>query len=561
MKFKFKIISFISSLILLSTISFTVFADNDFYNNYDTYDTITNSRLCGIPYFSANTNLGSFMPYIKNHLDGTTNRICQLFPVKYYNNSIYIPIISYQGIDVPYEFTIFSSSSFFYNNTTLYRYRAFSTVGLSPIIADNNLKYPTEYANAQSLTAYNDNDGHLYMGIRYSRRIVNGDYFYDTSEQVRQISKFAHINNMGVIDYVEGITLGDSIFSSGGDGLVWCAIFRDFTGTNYSSSFYDLPSLFQLFGNNTGFTNGNDGSTPVAVFPRYPSSAFDNSGFYYDDLSSVPLSFYVKDYGNKHKYSLQIRSTHIKSDRSTYGTDFGGSFLPSYTWVNDELLSPFSTASENVKNSKYLLSKWKSNSLMFDNIMTIHFPCLDFSRVDNGARATSCTFNLSSFTKSEDTQFFNFFVLDDITGDCIGSCAVVTSHGSAYVPSSYPVKTYSWSDDNFDSGLPTGNNFGGHNDYSGSSSSLCYSPTISSDGEALTGNSTYYDGSDFDYSDYNNGDINFNVDISSLSNTFGTALDSTRQFFTLCIGLIPPAIIAFIFGTLALIVILRILGR
>ena len=48
MKFKYKIISFFSVFVLLfSALSFTVFADNDFNNNYDTYDTITNGCLCG----------------------------------------------------------------------------------------------------------------------------------------------------------------------------------------------------------------------------------------------------------------------------------------------------------------------------------------------------------------------------------------------------------------------------------------------------------------------------------------------------------------------------------
>lgn len=560
------ILPFIISLSLFLTFTVTCFAFNDIID-YTTVKTITNSYLNGIPFFYSNTNFGTVSNYIYDILENNNNKYIHFIPVCYYNNKVYLPITKdYRNQDETYQYLLYNNGSkYTLNNSTYYGYSFVRLAGhgggLSTVIGKNNRLYGNEYSNADFLYCNLNSDNSLTFDIRYPMSLNNGTFTYGTATTFT-CKKFAYINDAGTIDYYEGYALGDNIFNT--SNIYWCCIVRDYSGGIPSTTkFLDLPTLFNLFNEHpTGITTDDYGKDPTAIFPRYPSQATDNSGFYYDDLSSVPLSFYVKDFGNKHKYSLQIRSTHIKSDQSTYRTDFGVQLdLPSYTWINQELLDSILTNVQNLPYSKNILSRWSSNKLIFDNIMTINFPCLDFSRVDNGARVTSCTFNLSSFIKAEDTQFFTFYVIDDISGDCVGSCAVLTSKGFGYVPTSYPVNTYSWNIDSFESDLPTGSNFIGHNDYRGSTNGLCYTPTISSDGDALTGNSKYYDGSDFDYTDYNNNDFNFNVDISSLTNTFGTALDSTRQFFSLCIGLIPPAIIAFIFGTLALIVLLRILGR
>ena len=549
------------------SLSFTIscFADNDFLD-YTTVKTPTNAYLNGIPFFNSNTKFGVVSNYIYDILENNSNKLIHFIPVCYFNNKVYLPVTNNPRNDEEtYQYLLYNNGSkYTSNNVTYYGYSYVRLAGHggggSTAIGKNSRLFSEQYTNADFLYCNKNTDDSLTFDIKYPNGCNNGTISYGISTSFT-CKKFAYVNDTGSIDYKEGTTLYDDIFNT--SNIYWCCIVRDYKGGVPSTTeFLDLLSLFNLFSENpNGITTDDYGLDPVAIFPRYPTQTTDKSGFYYDDLSSTQIMFYVKDYGKKHKYSLKISSPHYLSNRSTYKTDFGIHYdLPKYTWINNQFISNFAAAGFHEPASKFL-SKWQNNQLIFDNIMTVNLPCLDFSRVDNGARVTSCSFSLSSFITSEDTQFFNFSVIDDITGTCVGSVAVMTSKGSVYSPSSYPVKTMSWSIDNIDDSLPSGSDFTNSSDFGNANTGLCYTPTVDSDPDALGGSSSNYDGSDYDYSEYNGNDINFNVDISSLGSAFGSALNATRQFFALCVGLIPASILALVVGSVGLLLVLRILGR
>lgn len=522
---------FISCVFAIGTLGISVFADvqTDYTDN--------NSTLGGNPYFSNVCTEGQLQSYVRSNLANSTTYCIHIYAVAYYNGKIYIPCHD----RTPYQITFyFYQGEYFVNGawglSTIHNSGAFQ----SDITTNNSL------VNANCLYSYVDNSVQpSVFRIKYLmpyKALDDGGYKYIRLTQNDEVTQFAHFDtDTGEILYT-GISLG----GISPDDIYYVVEKRPYSDKSLT---YNVSEMLLSF-NDDGIVDNSPPMAAESVFPRYISTASDRTGFYYDDLKSNKISFYVKDNRNHHSYGLVVNTCHFLSNRADYTS--GATFNNvSYTWVNDDYISSYN-ATDNDKNA---LAKWQNNNLIFSPTFTIDLPCLDFTD-DNAPAAISASFHLSSFMSFTQSQLFRFDVVDKTTGSVIHSVAVMCASSDGYKPTTIPVNSGSWSDTRFDSTLVTGAEF---NEFSYNNTP--YFNGINTSAGAQTG--TLSSQSNLALQEYTttNGGFNYNVNISDLNTAFSSSIDSARSFFTLCIGLIPSSILALVIGALGLVIVLRILGR
>lgn len=528
MKIKYKILSIIACFtILLSAISITAFAEAPY--EYPPYDEIVSDGLSGVTYGTiANyeaykLEVGSVLPYsffkslyLSHGLGADTENVEEM------KFNIFCDI---DGKLQPMFTTDYVSSICIYCWNRPYK----NYDGNLAITAGAGANYITvDLSNKPKFTITQDSDGYIY-------------FRYTSVEYLKSTKKYT----------------GGNLY----------LMFTEFGNTTYQELITDCQTYFNndsfienegLYGDTADFISFPKTTNNLGLLPIYLKSWLAE-GYQYPYLE-----FYINANTHKYTYTLSISSVDVdlydrnkgmfqgvehgslgldKFTGSSYGTgnltndllnisnalDLVPDVPVNPSWSNDT-----TTSFQKDMNVVTLKRRIKSN-VVFGNSVDIVTEAMNFTGSDDRIRYYSIC--LSDYIDISNKKVYRVEISN-------GSNTIATTYFASY--------------DSFQrSSTPVGD-----------SHSVGYTDKSTFDNDASNG--TYVSGTRFDINAFNNNDTPSISPNTNLYNNIGngdffTALDSTLKglqgFFYGCYAIIPPAIISIILGSLAIIVVMRVLGR
>ena len=340
----------------------------------------------------------------------------------------------------------------------------------------------------------------------------------------------------------KGDILSDTNVSSIMYARVLTSPYNATVDTNSSSyikdtdSFVDIDSLSSpkgKFVTCASFTN-DDGSFPLWC------KSFVAEGQQY------PLfTYFIKDNGNKHKYSLVLsyNNNDVAGALCTAFYDkltndmWRASFkVPSLNYVSSHIL-PMHDAGDMIRKAalRYFESGWKNAT--FSQSFNLNGSDMDFSNsTDSGNKVyTLC---LSDYSAIVAGQIYKVEIWDNTISEILDTTYFVSRDSFGKSNSGTGVKIYDYKDD------------GDRMEQDIINNTPSVTPGTGSDFKT-TG--------DIEWSQFN--DDLTNVDITSIFSSLHSAINSAGVFFQACWAIIPSSIFAILLSGLSLIIVLRILGR
>lgn len=303
-----------------------------------------------------------------------------------------------------------------------------------------------------------------------------------------------------------------------------------------TDSFADMDSLSSpkgKFVTCASFTN-DDGSFPLWC------KSFVAEGQQY------PLfTYFIKDNGNKHKYSLVLSynnndvagalctALYDKLTNDMWRTSLK---IPSLSYVSAHIFPMHNAGDMMVKAAlRYFESGWKNAT--FSQSFNLNGSDMDFSNsADSGNKVyTLC---LSDYSAIVAGQIYKVEIWDNTISEILDTTYFVSRDSFGKSNSGTGVKIYDYKDD------------GDRMEQDIINNTPSVTPGTGSDFKT-TG--------DIEWSQFN--DDLTNVDITSIFSSLHSAINSVGVFFQACWAIIPSSIFAILLSGLSLIIVLRVLGR
>ena len=516
MKIKYKILSIIACFsILLSAISISVFAESPYV--YPPYDEIVTDGLSNVTFGTVGSydaykiQVGSVIPYSffkARFLEIDNGAVVDSgdrlrFNIFCENGGTLQPLLT---TDLNLSLQIYTWNAPYNNNDA--NLSIFGGVGNSEISVTLDKK--------PKFTITQDSDGYL--------------YFKYTDNEYMKSTRAYNGGNLYLIS-----ALG---FESYQNLIADCQRYYN------NDSFIENASMY---GATADFITFPKTSNDVGILPVYMKS------WLLDGYQYPYLEFYIDTNTIHGNYRLEIST-------SDYGNILGGIFEkytePFYS-TGDKLadLKNVSNALNLVPdvpvNPTWTSDKWQ-NEFDRQHYYKLLSPTLNATcAFTNSATITTESFNFSN--SSDRIRYYSICLSDymDITRDKTYRVQIVSD-------SNVLATTYFNSFDKFlRNSTPVGNSY-----------SVGYTDKSTFDNDASNG--SYVSGTHNDINAFNNNDTPSISPNTNLYNNIGngdffSALDSTLKglqgFFYGCYAIIPPAIISIILGSLAIIVVMRVLGR
>ena len=528
MKIKFKILSIIACFaILFSAISISAFAEAKY--DYPPYDQIVSDGLSGVTY-------GEIANYAAYKLE-----VGSVLPYSFFK-SLYLS----HGLGADTE------------SVEEMKFNIFCDIDgkLQPMFTTDYISSICIYCWSRP---YNNNDRNLAICAGSGANDIWVTCDDKPKFYIRQNSEgylyFMYTNN----DYL----ISTKKYTGGNLYLM----FTQFGSTAYQ----DLITDCQTYFNNDSFIENDAMYGASADFITFPKTS-NNLGllpiylksWLADGYQYPYLEFYIDANTHKQTYTLSISSVDVDLyDRSKgmfQGVDHGSLGLDKFTGtyygtgnlsndlrnisnafdlvpdvpVNPSWSNDTTTAFQKDMNVVSLKRRIKSN-VSFGNSVDIVTEAMNFTGSDDRIRYYSIC--LSDYIDISNKKVYRV----DITN---GSNMLATTYFASY------------------------DDFLRNSTAVGDSHAVGYTDKSTFDNDASNG--TYVSGTRFDLNAFNNNDTPSISPNTNLYNNIGngdffTALDSTLKglqgFFYGCYAIIPPAIISIILGSLAIIVVMRVLGR
>lgn len=457
---------------------------------------------------------GLLADYIATSDSNSTNSIVDYFvPFTVYNGVVY-----YSDILV----SIFYRRSYFDNLPTC-------TINLGGQIVLSTI-YDSIKAGSDTPTKSTD---YRYLEISAVRNVVTAHYTTYPNDFYK--CTYAFKSSKGDI-------LSDTNVSSIMYARVLTSSYNATVDTNSSSyikdtdSFADMDSLSSpkgKFVTCASFTN-DDGSFPLWC------KSFVAEGQQY------PLfTYFIKDNGNKHKYSLVLSYNNndvagalctALYDNLTNDMWRTSLKIPSLSYVSTHIFPMHNAGDMMVKAAiKYFESGWKNAT--FSQSFNLSGSDMDFSNsVDSGNKVyTLC---LSDYSAIVAGQIYKVEIWDNTISEILDTTYFVSRDSFGKSNSGTGVKIYDYKDD------------GDRMEQDIINNTPSVTPGTGSDFKT-TG--------DIEWSQFN--DDLTNVDITSIFSSLHSAINSVGVFFQACWAIIPSSIFAILLSGLSLIIVLRVLGR
>ena len=527
MKFKYKILSIIAIFaILLSAISVSAFAEAPY--DFPPYDEIVTDGLSNVTYGTVGSydaykiQVGSVLPYsfFKNlYLSYDNGAIADvggtkmLFNVFCEYGGTLQPLFS---TDLAPSIGIYTWNAPYNNNDRNLAIVAGSGANDIWVTCDEKPKF----------SFIQDSDGYLY-------------FKYNDSDYLKSTRKYTNGNLYLISAY------GWEAYQ---DLITQCQRFYK------NDSFIENESMY---GATADFITFPKTSNNLGLLPLYLKSWLDE-GYQYPYLE-----FYINSNSNHGDYSLTISSfdfdiydkpqQHFDNGKGSLKLDkYCGPFYTTGNLTND--LHNISNALDLVPDVPVNPS-WTSDRLAEFNRDIISFEIKNKLKTNlsftNSVGISTESFN---FTGSDDIiRYYSICLSDYIDISHKKIYRVDISNGSNILATTY----FSSYDSFLRNATPVGD-----------SHSVGYTDKHTFDNDASNG--TYVSGTHNDINAFNNKDTPSISPNTNLYNNIGNAdffssLDSTLKglqgFFYGCYAIIPPAIISIILGSLAIIVVMRVLGR
>lgn len=304
---------------------------------------------------------------------------------------------------------------------------------------------------------------------------------------------------------------------------------------------------------NSGFKEGvTPGLSPSAKFVTCASFTNDDGSFplwcksFVAEGQQYPLfTYFIKDNGNKHKYSLVLSYNNndvagalctVFYDKLTNDMWRTSLKVPSLKYVSTNIY-PMHDAGDMIRKSvlRYFESGWKNAT--FSQSFNLNGSDMDFSNsTDSGNKVyTLC---LSDYSAIVAGQIYKVEIWDNTISEILDTTYFVSRDSFGKSNSGTGVKIYDYKDD------------GDRMDQDIINNTPSVTPGTGSDFKT-TG--------DIEWSQFN--DDLTNVDITSIFSSLHSAINSVGVFFQACWAIIPSSIFAILLSGLSLIIVLRILGR
>lgn len=515
MKIKYKILSFISCFtILLSAISFTAFAEAPY--DYPPYDDIVTDGLSKVTFGTVGSyeaykiEVGSVIPYSffkarflefdNGALADTNDKM--LFNIFCENGGTLQPLFT---SEYSLAFQVYTWNTPYNNND--------GNVSICGGSGSNEILAYFSYK--PNFTITQDSDGYLYIK-------------YTDSQYMKSLSVY----NGGNLYLMSAVGL-----QAYNDMIADCQRYYNNDSFIANESMYGATADFITFPK----TSNNTGILPIYL------KSWLSDGYQYPYLE-----FYIDTNTIHGSYNLVVS----KSDCPTIIAGMMQNYTePFYTSGN------ISTDLKNVSNALDLVPDvpvnppWDSSRIDEFNRQQYHKLLKPFLG-SNASFKDVATISTDSFNFSGSSDRIRYYSL------CLSDYIDINKHDTYRLQivsdSNILATTYFNSYDKFlRNATPVGDSF-----------SVGYTDKDTFNKDASTGN--YVSGSHNDINAFNNNDtpsISPNTNIyNNIGNAdFFSSLDSTLKglqgFFYGCYAIIPPAIISIILGSLALIIVMRVLGR
>mgnify|MGYP001122253565 CR=1 FL=1 len=304
---------------------------------------------------------------------------------------------------------------------------------------------------------------------------------------------------------------------------------------------------------NSGFKEGvTPGLSPSAKFVTCASFTNDDGSFplwcksFVAEGQQYPLfTYFIKDNGNKHKYSLVLSYNNNDVagalctafyDKLTNDMWRSSLKVPSLKYVSTNIY-PMHDAGDMIRKAalRYFESGWKNAT--FSQSFNLNGSDMDFSNsTDSGNKVyTLC---LSDYSAIVAGQIYKVEIWDNTISEILDTTYFVSRDSFGKSNSGTGVKIYDYKDD------------GDRMEQDIINNTPSVTPGTGSDFKT-TG--------DIEWSQFN--DDLTNVDITSIFSSLHFAINSVGVFFQACWAIIPSSIFAILVSGLSLIIVLRILGR
>lgn len=527
MKIKYKILSiFACFTILLSSISISAFAEAPY--DYPPYDEIVTDGLSNVTYGTiANyeaykLQVGSVLPYsfFKNlYLSYENGTLCDS------DNKMRFNIFCDFGGKLQPMFTSeYSLALQIYTWSKPYN-NYDGNIAISGGSGSTDIW--VNLSNKPKFTITQDSEGYIY-------------FKYSDSEYMKSIKKY----------------------TSGNLYLMYAVGLDDYQGLiSDCQTYFNNDSFIEnegMYGATADFITFPKTSNNIGLLPIYLKSWL-SEGYQYPYLE-----FYIDSNTHKQTYTLTISSVDVDLydrrkgmfqgvDHGSIGLDkFTGAFYGTGNLTND--LRNISNALDLVPDVPVNPSWSNDTTTSFQNDMDVVILKRRIKSNVVFGNSVDIVTEAMNFTGSDDRiRYYSICLSDyiDISNKKVYRVDISNGYNTL-------VTTYFASYDSFQrSSTPVGD-----------SHSVGYTDKSTFDNDASNG--TYVSGTRFDINAFNNNDTPSISPNTNLYNNIGngdffTALDSTikglQGFFYGCYAIIPPAIISIILGSLAIIVVMRVLGR
>lgn len=294
------------------------------------------------------------------------------------------------------------------------------------------------------------------------------------------------------------------------------------------------------------------GSEPSAKFVTCASYTNSDGSFplwcksFVAEGQQYPLfTYFIKDNGNKHKYSLVLSYNNndvagalctALYDNLTNDMWRTSLKIPSLSYVSAHIFPMHNAGDMLVKAAiKYFESGWKNAT--FSQSFNLTGSDMDFSNsVDSGNKVyTLC---LSDYSAIVEGQIYKVEIWDNTISEILDTTYFVSRDSFGKSNSGTGVKIYDYKND------------GDRMEQDIINNTPSVTPGSGSDFKT-TG--------DIEWSQFN--DDLTNVDITSIFSSLHSAINSVGVFFQACWAIIPSSIFAILLSGLSLIIVLRVLGR
>lgn len=528
MKIKYKILSFISCFtILLSVISFSAFAEAKY--DYPPYDQIVTDGLSGVTY-------GSIANYAAYKLE-----VGSVLPYSFFK-SLYLS----HGLGAETE------------SVEEMKFNIFCDIGgkLQPMFTTDYVPSITIYCWSRP---YNNNDRNLAITAGTGANDIWVSCDSKPKFYIRQ-----DIDGYLYFKYTDNDYLKSTKKYSGGNLYL---MFTEFGSTAYQGLITDCQTYFNndsfmeneaMYGSTADFISFPKTSNNLGLLPIYLKSWLAE-GYQYPYLE-----FYIDSNSHQQTYTLSISSVDVDLydrhkgmfqgvDNGSLGLDkYTGTYYGTGNFLND--LRNISNALDLVPDVSVNPSWSADTTTAFQKDPQIVILKSRIKANVSFGNSVDIVTESMNFTGSEDLiRYYSLCLSDYIDISNKKVYRVEISNGSNTLATSY---------------FASYDSFQRNSTPVGDSHAIGYTDRSSFNNDASTG--SYVSGTRFEINAFNNNDTPSISPNTNLYNNIGngdffTALDSTLKglqgFFYGCYAIIPPAIISIILGSLAIIVVMRVLGR